>query len=111
MHLTMKFLALLLVAVLLLLGMTGCGYTRYHVTRPDGTELSVLSTRTFENGLLVKYESDKGAKLEVNAGSVSNDESTMSGALLQALLSMLPALQAAQAAQAATVAAQAPAGQ
>ena len=65
---------------------TGCGYTSYHVKRDDGTELRVLSTREFPDGVLVEYESAEGAKLKVDAGSVKTHESSAQDALLQLLI-------------------------
>ncbi len=84
----MKTTSLLLSLAFALIAATlsGCGYTSYHVKRDDGTELRVLSTREFPDGVLVEYESAEGAKLKVDAGSVKSHESSASDALVQALL-------------------------
>lgn len=62
---------MLVAMVVATMTMTGC--TRYHVKRSDGTELSVISSREFPNGLKVKYQGDNGTGLEIEAGSVQND--------------------------------------
>ena len=84
-------LSLILLSLAAALLVSGCGYTSYHVKRDDGTELRVLSTREFPDGVLVEYESAEGAKLKVDAGSVKTHESSATDALLQALLRGLQA--------------------
>ena len=84
----MKTSTLILMALLVGVALlaTGCGYTSYYVKRDDGTELRVLSTREFKDGVSVEYESAQGSKLKVNAGSVTTRESSLQDGLLELLL-------------------------
>ena len=69
----MKSVAATVIISIILVSSTGC--TRYHVKRSDGTELSVLSSREFPNGIKVKYQGENGTGLEIDAGSVQSSSS------------------------------------
>lgn len=104
----LSLLSLLLLLALAAL-LAGCGATRYEIQKPDGTRVSIRSSREFPDGIKVAYEgldaNGHSAKLQVEAGSVRNAQpspleqaaAASLGAVLGRALGIAPAPAAAPA--------------
>ena len=81
----------LLITLLCLLMLSGC--TMYSVKKADGTQLTVLSSREFPNGLNIEYENTDGtkqSKFKANSGEIKN------GVDPQALMAVMQLLSGAR---------------
>jgi hypothetical protein len=74
------------IMILLILMSTTMGCSYYKVKRDDGTELKIISSREFPNGININYKSKEGSQLDIESGQVQNGiDSTILNLILRGI--------------------------